>query len=89
MKSRITHIDHKHYFHVNGDIGNKLVQQLLCVCAQIIAIAIYPWYIRICLCAKYGIVQSMGCPTQSSDHYFAKQTIDLLPVVIIHGLFSQ
>ena len=31
------------------------------------------------LCAKYGFVQSMGCPTQRSDRYFAHQTIDLLP----------
>ena len=32
MKSKTTRIDHKHYFHVNGDIGNELVQQLLRVC---------------------------------------------------------
>ena len=30
-------------------------------------------------CAKYGFVQSMGCPTQSSDRYFAQQTMDFLP----------
>ena len=27
-----TLIDHKRYFHVNGDIGNRLMRQLLRVC---------------------------------------------------------
>ena len=29
-------------------------------------------------CAKYRFVQSMDCPAQSSDRYFAQQSIDLL-----------
>ena len=28
--------------------------------------------------AKYGFVQHMGCPMQSSDGYFAQQTMYLL-----------
>ena len=31
------------------------------------------------LCTKYGFAQSIGCPMQSSDQYFAQQTMDSLP----------
>ena len=32
------------------------------------------------LCAKYGFAQSMDCPVQSSDRYFAQQSMDLLHI---------
>ena len=32
------------------------------------------------LCAKYGFAQSMDCPAQSSDLYFAQQSTDLLRI---------
>ena len=32
------------------------------------------------LCAKYGFAQSMECPAQSSDQYFAQQSMDLLRI---------
>ena len=30
------------------------------------------------LCAKYGFAQSMDCPAQSINRYFAQQSMDLL-----------
>ena len=32
------------------------------------------------LCAKYGFAQSMDCAAQSSDRYFAQQSMDLLRI---------
>ena len=39
------------------------------------------------LCAKYGYAQSMDCPAQSSDRYFAQQSMDLLRIPwIVHSV---
>ena len=32
------------------------------------------------LCAKYGFAQSMDCPVQSIDRYFAQQSMDWLRI---------
>ena len=35
------------------------------------------------LCAKYGFAQSMDCPAQSTNRYFAQQSMDLLRILWI------
>ena len=43
-------------------------------------IYIYIYIYTYMLCAKYGFAQSMDCPAQSSDLYFAQQSTDLLRI---------
>ena len=38
---------------------------------------------------KYGLTQSMGCPVQSSDRYFAQQNINFVRISwIVHLVFA-
>ena len=40
------------------------------------------------LCVKYRLTQSMDCPVQSSDCYFAQQNIDFVRISwIVHLVF--
>ena len=79
MKSGITHIDHKHYYHVNGDIGNKLVRHLLRV--SILAILLlytYAYAQSMVLCNLWPVWVVLR--KIAIDIYFVKLPIDFLPV---------
>ena len=45
------------------------------------------------LCTKYGFVQSMDCPAQSIDRYFAQQSMDLSrgqqPIKIAYKIYKS